>query len=228
MFLSAFYSGTHPGSFARGALFQLNPRTGDSRISGTAASLCGLDAARSDGDEEQVDIALRRLLTLYSVVYSFGGIPLLYMGDELALPNDAHWAQDPGQADDNRWMHRPRMDWAAARRRHDRGSVEARAFAGIAGLARARAGLLALRSGTDPQLLDTGDHRVLAFARRHPRSGRFVALANFSDGPVLLRRDAALPGLSPDAQLVQCSESTELTAYDVALPSWGHAWVADA
>ncbi|MCY7373746.1 MAG: amylosucrase [Spirochaetaceae bacterium] len=226
-FLSDFYSGAHPGSFARGALFQLNPRTGDSRISGTAAALCGLDAARSAGDDEEVAIALRRLLMLYSVVYSFGGIPLLYMGDELALPNDERRAQSAGQAEDNRWMHRPRMDWAAAQRRHEPASVEGRAFAGIAGMAAARARLAVLQSGTGPEVLDTGDRRVLAFARRHPGASGLVALANFSDDPVLLPRETALPGLSLEARVVQSSESTELTAYDVALPSWGHAWVTD-
>ena len=44
-FLSDYFSGAHDGSFARGAVFQANPRTGDRRISGTAAALCGLDAA---------------------------------------------------------------------------------------------------------------------------------------------------------------------------------------
>jgi len=169
---------------------------------------------------------LRRLLTLYSVVYSFGGIPLLYMGDEFALPNDERWAQVTGQAEDNRWMHRPRMVWAA-QRRHDPASVEGRAFAGIAGMAAARARLAVLQSGTGPEVLDTGDRRVLAFARRHPGASPFIALANFSDDPVRLPRETALPGLSSGARIVASSESTELTAYDVALPSWGHAWVAD-
>ena len=40
-FLSDFYAGTHPGSFARGALFGVNPATGDSRISGPAPRSAG-------------------------------------------------------------------------------------------------------------------------------------------------------------------------------------------
>jgi amylosucrase len=226
-FLSDFYSGNHDGSFARGALFQHNPRTGDSRISGTAAALCGLDAARVAGDEVQVEVALRRLLTLYSVVYAYGGIPLLYMGDELGLPNDVAWADDPAQAGDNRWMHRPPMDWVAAGRRNDPDTVEGRVFAGIVRLARARGELLALRSGTPVRLLEPGDEHVLAFRRRHPRSGALVALANFSDAPARLDRGAALPGLHADARLVVASDGSRLTSYDVTLPAWGHAWVAD-
>ncbi len=44
-FLNAFYTGRFEGSFARGLPFQENPKTGDARISGTCASLAGLEKA---------------------------------------------------------------------------------------------------------------------------------------------------------------------------------------
>lgn len=182
-FLSDFFAGEHPGSFARGARFQPDPYTGDSRISGTAAALCGLDAARAAGDPVAVDLAVRRLLMLYSVIYSYGGIPVVYMGDELGLANDAGWAADPLHAADSRWLHRPLMDWAVAERRHDLSSVPGRIFQGLLEMGRARAGLLALRAGTPTPLLDTGNRHLLAYTRRHRRSGTFLALANFSDDP---------------------------------------------
>ena len=40
------------------------------------------------------------------------------MGDELALPNDYGYLDDPDHAHDSRWIHRPRMDWALAEARH--------------------------------------------------------------------------------------------------------------
>ena len=226
-FLSTFFSGDYEGSFARGALFQHNRRTGDSRISGTAAALCGLDSARATNDRVQTDVALRRLLTLYSVVYAYGGIPLLYMGDELAPANDPHWNDDPAHAADNRWMHRPPMDWSAADRRHDPATVEGRVFAGFVRLARVRAGLLALRAGSPTELFDTGSRSVLALRRRHPSSGSVVALANFGDDAVLLPRDSALPGLAQDSRMVLGAEGGLLSPYDVTLPAWGHAWIAE-
>jgi amylosucrase len=119
------------------------------------------------------------------------------------------------------------MDWVAAGRRNDPDTVEGRVFAGIVRLARARGELLALRSGTPVRLLEPGDDHVLAFRRRHPRSGALVALANFSDAPARLDRDVALPGLHADARLVVASDGSRLTSYDVTLPAWGHAWVAD-
>ena len=44
-FLNDFYTGRFPGSFARGLPFQENPKTGDARISGTCASLAGVEKA---------------------------------------------------------------------------------------------------------------------------------------------------------------------------------------
>ena len=68
---------------------------------------------------------------MYAVAFSFGGIPLIYMGDELAMRNDTGWALDQVHEHDNRWMHRPRMDWAVAARRHDPDSLEGRMFAAL-------------------------------------------------------------------------------------------------
>src|SRR5688572_20462296 len=161
-FLNDFFSGRFPGSFARGALFQENEATGDARISGTAASLCGLEAALEDGDEAAVDAAVRRLVLLYSVTYAYGGIPLLYMGDELALRNDTGYLTDPERAPDNRWLHRPRMDWAAAQRRTDPATIEGRVFGWMRRLGEVRRSLVALRGGVESELLDVGNDFVLA------------------------------------------------------------------
>jgi amylosucrase len=180
-FLNRFFSGRFPGSFARGALFQENPLTGDARISGTAASLCGIEQALADGDEPALDRGIRRLVLLYAVVYGFGGVPLLYMGDELALRNDDRYLRDPALADDNRWMHRPVMDWDAAARRHDPASLEGRVFGWLRRLAEVRRATLALRTGGDLTILGTDNGAIFAWRRRHPRSGNFVGLANFAE-----------------------------------------------
>ena len=225
-FLSDFYAGEHPGSFARGAVFQANPRTGDRRISGTAASLCGIEAAELAGDAAGVRAGVERLLLMYSVVYAFGGIPLLYMGDELALLNDRHWADDPTHAGDNRWLHRPPMDWSAAARRHDRTTTAGEVFARMAELGAVRAAALALRAGDRPGVRGVGRH-VLAVDRRHPRTGRFVALAAFSDEVVRLDRTAALGDLAAGAQVLLASPGVEVTGQQVVLPAWGYAWVAE-
>ncbi len=177
-FLNSFFSGRFTGSYAQGMLFQENPDTGDARISGAAASLCGITddpASWPDG--------VRRLMLLYSVAFAFGGIPLIYMGDELAMRNDDSYRDDPALADDNRWMHRPQMDWTAAARRHDPATLEGRVFAGLRELIATRKDLLALRGGGDTAIVGVDNGHVFAWRRRHPRSGTFIGLANFSDQP---------------------------------------------
>jgi amylosucrase len=178
-FLTEFYSGVFPGSFARGAPFQPQP-DGEARISGTAASLAGLELALEQADALDADLALRRLLVVYAVAFAFGGLPLVYMGDELALRNDRSWDQDPAHADDTRWMHRPPMDWEAAARRADRHTPEGRMWAGLRRLVEARRGRRALHGHGISRPVETGDPHVLGLLREHAGE-RMLLLASFSE-----------------------------------------------
>jgi amylosucrase len=181
-FLSDWYSGAFPGSDARGLVFQENPVTGDRRISGMAASLAGLEAALESGEEAAVDLALRRLLLAHVLVLGFGGVPLLWMGDELALRNDRQWAQDPAHADDNRWVHRPRLPADAVERRHVEGTVEHRMWHGLRSAVQVRASRPEMHASVEPELLDPVNPSVLAFARRVP-GAVLVALHNLTEHP---------------------------------------------
>jgi amylosucrase len=225
-FLSDFYGSGFPGSFARGALFQDNPATGDSRISGMTASLCGIEAALAGGDPGGLTAAIRRLESMYAIAFSFGGIPLIYMGDELALRSDAGWAADPAHEHDNRWMHRPLMDWDAAARRQDPGSLEGRVFAAVRGLSAARRSLLALRSGGRTELLPTENRSVLAYRRAHPRSAPFLALTNFSD--VTQAVDAGIiarAGLYEPAHVHSSTGQLSISAGRIELAPWSFLWL---
>ena len=173
-FLSDYYAGVFPGSPAEGLVFQENPATGDRRISGTAASLCGLGEHRRDPDA-----GLARLLLAHAIVAGWGGVPVVWSGDELALPNDPDWAAEPGHEQDNRWAHRPRITDEVAQRRHKAGSDAAHAFAGIAHLARVRSGLAQLHASAPTEVLHDTDDAVLAVVRRHA-SGVLVGLYNVS------------------------------------------------
>src|SRR3954466_7077253 len=134
-FLADWFAGDFPGTFARGARFQSDPRTGEARISGSCASLAGLESAP---DEIATELAIRRILLLHALAFAHGGLPLIYMGDELGLRNDHSYLDDPSMAGDNRWMHRPAMDWEAASRRHDPATIEGRLWAGLQRLVAAR------------------------------------------------------------------------------------------
>jgi len=148
------------------------------------------------------------------------------MGDELAQRNDPGWAEDPAHQHDNRWMHRPLMDWAAAARRHERESVEGRVFAALRGLATARRSLLALRSGGRTELLPTENRSVLAYRRAHPRSAPFLALTNFSDVTQFV--DAGIiarAGLHGPAHVHSSTGQPSISAGRIELAPWSFVWL---
>ena len=176
-FLSDWYSGVYPTSPARGLTFQHNLATGDRRISGTMASLVGLAAATLP---HEVDLAIGRFLLAHAIIFGWGGIPVLWSGDELAMRNDAGWADEEGHSGDNRWAHRPRLDWDVATRRHDPTTVAGRVFTGLAHLARVRAGLPQLHASVATEVLEVDDWGVFGTLRRHP-AGLMVGLYNVTD-----------------------------------------------
>ena len=225
-FLADYYAGRHPGSFSRGLDFQSNPATGDARTSGMAASLAGLDRALVIGTAPEIDAALARLELLYAVAYSFGGIPLVYMGDEIAQRNDTGWAADPDHADDNRWLHRPRMDWAAAGRRHDPATVEGRVFRALGELAAARRTTEALRSDAETRVLPTDNPSVLAYVRSHPRAAPVLVLANFSDHPGSVATTVlSEAGLAAPRVLHPAGPTLDMRGDRLGLPAWGYVWL---
>jgi amylosucrase len=204
-FLLDFYSGRFPGSFARGRLFMENPATGDARICGTCASLCGLEAALEAADPVATELALRRIELLYGPISSLVGIPLVFSGDELGLRNDRSWEDDPHLGEDNRWMHRPRLDWSLAERRNAAGSVEGRIFSWIAGCLRLRRGIEAFAQDAPFEVLPPPDPHVFLCLRR-PRAGspgrEVLVMANFAPEERCLARDALPAGFGAGARLL--------------------------
>jgi amylosucrase len=179
-FLSDFYSGRFPGTFARGATFQFNPRNNDRRISGSLASLAGLEIALEQGDEKAIDLAIRRIVLLHAMILAFGGIPLLYMGDELGLLNDDSYLDDPNLANDNRWLHRPWMDWDAAAKREDESGVNGRIFQSIRRLIQARKQTFTLHARARTYPVWTHNERIFGLIQDSAR-GRLLVLGNFSE-----------------------------------------------
>jgi amylosucrase len=180
-FLNEFYRGRFPGSFARGLPFQENPKTGDCRISGTCASLAGLEKALRESNENEIELSIRRILLIHGLILTVGGIPLIYLGDEIGTLNDYGYRDDPAHYRDSRWVHRPRADQEKYARRNDPYSIEGRVYQGLQEL-------IVLRkeqdsfSGHDLEVIPTENEHVLGFMRIH-RNNRAVIFANFSEHP---------------------------------------------
>jgi len=184
-FLNTFYTGRFEGSFGRGLPFQENPKTGDSRISGTCASLAGLEKALKEEPEVEVELAIRRILLMHGVILTVGGIPLIYLGDEIGTLNDYSYRDDPAKAGDSRWVHRPVTDWDKVAKRQDPESIEGRVYRGLGRLIALRAQTQGF-GGSEIEVMDTGNEHVLGYVRRSASQKvgaieRILVFANFSE-----------------------------------------------
>ncbi len=191
-FILDYFTGRFPGSPARGLPFGNNPKTGDARISGSLASLVGLEAALESGDEAAIDAAIKTIVLLHSVILSFGGIPLLYYGDAIGTLNSLEYLADPARAADNRWMHRSHFDWNKAKRRHQPGTVEQRIFSTLKKMIALRKETPAFADFDNRQLLAVDNPNLLVFSRSDSQlsRNRVLVTVNFSNEAQTLSVDA--------------------------------------
>lgn len=176
-FMIQFMEGKFQGSFATGELYEYNPVTGDARNSGTLASMCGLEQALNEKHMYKVELAVKRILLLHSIIISYTGIPLLYSGDEIGQLNDWSYKEIPEHAGDSRWLHRGKMDWEAAERRTDLGTVEGQIFSRLKEMIRIRKSNVYFSADYKSIPVDTGNQAVFCFHK----ADKMLVLANFSE-----------------------------------------------
>jgi len=170
-----FFTDPARSSFARGVAFQSN---GLVATNGMAASLCGIEAGVETGDLPLVQRGIDRVVLLYGLIFAVGGLPVIYMGDELGQTNAT---LPPGETD-GRWLHRPAFDAAAAAQRHDPATVAGQLFSRIVRLASLRRARSDLAGDQLLRLLDGGAPGLCCFARGEG----FLAVLNFSDAALPL------------------------------------------
>ncbi|MFT3682818.1 MAG: alpha-amylase family glycosyl hydrolase [Ferruginibacter sp.] len=184
-YIKDYYSGTAPGSPATGALFSVNPKTQDARISGSLASLCGLEKATLEKNVNAVDIAIKKILLMQAHSFFIGGIPMLFYGDECGYTNDYSYLNDPGKSYDNRWMHRPVIDWTKNSNIDVDGTTENKIFTGTKKLIDTRKKLKQVADFKNLTWLAIHNKHVAGYLRTLDEK-KLYCLFNFSDQPVLL------------------------------------------
>ncbi|MCS3808188.1 amylosucrase [Xanthomonas sp. 4461] len=173
--VARFYANESPGSYARGESFQ-SSGDGVHGTNGMAAALAGIQAAQETGDAAALRSAVDRLVLLYAIALAMPGVPLIYMGDELALPNDLSYQLDMERQHEGRWLHRPAMDWQRAAQRHDSSSVSGQVYQRLHALIQQRAALPALASDQSLGSVALDTPQLFALTR----GDRFIAVHNFS------------------------------------------------
>jgi amylosucrase len=179
-FIKDYYSGAYEGSPAMGALFSVNPKTQDARISGSLAALCGLEKAIQDADNQAISLSIQKILLMQAHSFFLGGIPMLFYGDEVAYTNDYSYLDDEGKNYDNRWMHRPMIDWQKNKRIDIPQSIENQVFSGTQKLLTIRKKLPEVADLKNLTWLRSHNPRIAAYVRTLAHKKLFC-LFNFSN-----------------------------------------------
>lgn len=217
-YLNDFLTGQYPYSFGRGELYNSDPTSGDARLCGTTASLCGIEKAAYEGDEVALELAVRYDLTLHAYMLSQSGIPVLYSGDEIAQENDYTYHKNPKRYDDSRYLHRGAFSWENAEKRNDADSVQGRVFSGMQKLISLKKEHSVFDGTADVRTVDTWEDSILGVIRENDEE-KLVELYNFG-------RNGRIAWINEDdglyTDLISGGE-TEAKAVDV--PPFGFVWL---
>jgi amylosucrase len=233
-YLVDYFTGQYEDTHARGLVFGQNERTGDARISGSLASLAGLHYALESGDEQAIEDAIKLILLLHGMLLSFGGIPLLYYGDEIGTLNDDSYRDDPHKADDSRWVHRPTIDWQRAELRQQPGTPEYKIFQGLKHMIAVRKEIGVFADFNNRAVLDVENPHLFVFERYNlrRRNETVLVIANFDGQAQVLDMssltDWAQPGLGryEDLHTGQTLEIGEGGQLEV--PAFTFFWLGEA
>lgn len=180
-FLLDYYCQNLDWSPAKGLLFMYNPKNGDGRITGSAASLLGLEKALELEHAEMTAIAVKKIILLHGIILSFGGIPMLYSGDEIGTLNDYSFLKEPSKKEDSRWVNRPQLDWQVIANLKNKKLPQSQIFHTLKRLIVLRKKHMFFSDDDNTQLHYTGNDHVLVFERlRHNDKGVLV-IGNFNE-----------------------------------------------
>ncbi len=184
-FLKEYYSGSSQGSPARGALFSVNPKTQDARISGSLASLCGLEKAVDESDAAAIGLSIQKIVLMQAHSFFIGGIPMLFYGDEAGYTNDYSYRSDPAKSYDNRWMHRPVIDWKKNERIDEPGTIEQKVFSSTQQLISLRRKLTMVSDLKNLTWLQPHNIHIAGYLRTQNES-KLYCIFNFTGEPAFL------------------------------------------
>lgn len=184
-FLINYFTGKFEASNAMGLPFGQNDKTGDARISGSLSSLVGLEKAIKDDDAKEIKLACNHIVMLHSLILSYGGIPLIYYGDEVATINDYAYREDDQKSADSRWVHRPKINWDTVAKRLEQGTVEHRIFEALKKLISIRKSTPAFADFNNRDLLELHNECLFGFIRYNYEApaDKVIVIANLSDRP---------------------------------------------
>ena len=217
-FLNDFLTGQYPGSFGRGELYNSDPASGDARLCGTTASLCGIEKAEWEQNEGELEQAVRFDIMLHGYMFVQSGIPVLYSGDEIGQLNDYSYHEDPDKCQDSRYIHRGKFRWDLAAEIKEKGTVQNQIFDTLSQMEEIRKSHKVFDASADVWTLDTWDNSVLGVGRWKDGE-KLIALFNFSsqDKVAWINED--------DGVYTDLLTGVSMNASGVQIPAYGIWWL---
>nr|WP_315190986.1 alpha-amylase family protein [uncultured Flavobacterium sp.] len=221
LYLLKHYCDGFQGSFALGQRFMTEPETGKARISGSMAALCGLEKALNENNEREIKLAIKRINLQHAVILSLGGLPMIYSGDEVALPNNYEYLNDESKKYDNRWLHRSKMNWDLVANIDTSVSAQAQVYQQLKKLIVVRKQTPAFADNNDLEYVDYVNTHLLVFTKTDNEGNKIYVIANFSEFDTVFENslfvglnDSKIYNLITDSY-IEINEKNFISAYDV-------------
>ena len=216
-YLNDYFQGKTEGSVSRGELYNEDPVTGDARFCATTASMCGIESAGFEQNEEKMDNAVRKDVMLHAYMFTQSGIPMLYSGDEVGQVNDYTYKDDPEKAPDSRYIHRGKFNWDLVENIEDKNTVQGRLFHALSELEEIRRNESVFSTDAEVFTKDYSDTSILWIVRKS-EGEELHAVFNFSDQD----KEVWMPEVRSYQNLV--TGRTEQIC-STLLPSWSFLWL---
>ena len=216
-YLNDYFQGKTEGSVSRGELYNEDLVTGDARFCATTASMCGVESAGFEQDEQKMDQAITKDVMLHAYMFTQSGIPMLYSGDEIGQVNDYTYKDDPEKAPDSRYIHRGKFNWDLVDNIENKESVQGKIFQALDKLEAIRRNEAVFNTDAEVYTKDYSDQSVLWIIRR-AEGEELHAVFNFSDYP----KTIWMPETAEYTDLLT-GKKAEVTTVD--LPGWGFFWM---
>lgn len=181
-YLNDYYTGKFPGSVSRGELYNDDPVTQDARFCGTTASMCGIESAGFEQDEEKMEAAIRLDIMLHAYMLMQSGIPMLYSGDEIGQVNDYTYKEDPDKCADSRYIHRGAFRWDLAKKRKNKGTVEGQLFQSLGYLEKLRKQEKVFDADAKVYTYETWQQGIICVVREKAGT-KMIGVFNFAKEP---------------------------------------------
>ena len=216
-YLNDYFQGKTEGSVSRGELYNEDLVTGDARFCATTASMCGVESAGFEQNEEKMDWAITKDVMLHAYMFTQSGIPMLYSGDEIGQVNDYTYKDDPDKAPDSRYIHRGKFNWDLVKNIEDKTSVQGRIFNALRKLEEIRRNEPVFNADAEVWTKDYSDQSILWIVRR-AQGEELHAVFNFSDYP----KTVWMPEKAEYTNLLSGGTDEIVT---VDMPGWGFFWM---